>query len=217
MQMIYFSWPSYKPLTPLVQLDVNVLGRRAARNGYYLAELVHQIPQECPVCLLGHSHGARVAAAGLHLLAGGAIQGVCHPYARANGRPVRTVFTAAAIDHNWLNPGKRYDRALYSTQCLLNMVNRADPALHAYPLRLPLFAKRPLGLSGLTQWDRNNLRGWGNKVLDYDVTRAVGARHLWPYYFQNNGLAMAMRNYVYFPDVMPAQSFAQATSDAVIQ
>ena len=204
MQMIYFNWPSYSRITPFVAIDVNALGRRAARNGYYLAELLQYVPAECPVCLVGHSHGTRVVSSALHLLAGGSIQHVRHPYARANGRQIRTVFTAGAIDHTWLNPGKRYDRALCSTECLLNMHNRADPAMKAYPLRLPFISKCPIGLRGLTQWDRRRLGPWGNKVLDYDVSRLIGPRHVYPYFFRNNNVAMIMHNYVYFPDRVTA-------------
>ncbi|MCA9058276.1 MAG: hypothetical protein KDA85_07240, partial [Planctomycetaceae bacterium] len=36
LQMIYLTWPSNESLTPFVQIDVAVLGRRAARNGCYL-------------------------------------------------------------------------------------------------------------------------------------------------------------------------------------
>lgn len=213
MQMIYFHWPSYRDLTPLVAIDTNQLGRRAERNGYYLAELIQHLPPECPVCLLGHSHGTRVISSSLHLLAGGAIQGIQHPFARVNGRQIRTVFTGSAIDHNWLNPGKRFGRALCSTQCLLNMTNHHDPALAVYPLRLPLLVRPALGITGFTRLDRRQLGAMGRKVLDFDVTPVVGASHLWPYYFRQPGLAMAMRNYVYFPDVVPAMTVAlDATS-----
>lgn len=213
MQMIYFSWPSFRRITPLVQIDANILGRRAARNGYYLAELIHHLPPTCPVCLIGHSHGTRVVSGGLHLLAGGAIQGICHPYARVNGRPIRTVFSASAIDHNWLNPGNRYGRALCSTQCLLNMVNCSDPALQVYALRMPLISKRALGLTGLSSIDRNHLGYRASQVLDYDVSRAVGRNHLWPYYFTNRSLAMLMHNYVYFPRYTPAAATIESAAD----
>jgi hypothetical protein len=208
MQMIYFHWPSFRHWTPLVAIDTNQLGRRASRNGYYLAELIQHLPPDCPVCLMGHSHGTRVISSGLHLLAGGAIQGIQHPFARVNGRQIRTVFTGSAIDHHWLNPGKRYDRALYSTQCLLNMTNHYDPALAVYPFRLPLLVRPALGMTGLTRLDRCQLGPQGEKVLDFDVSSLIGASHLWPYYFQHPGLAMAMRNYVYFPDVVPAMTVA---------
>lgn len=212
MQFVYFSWPSYSRITPLVQIDVNSLGRRAARNGYYLAELVSQLPPECPVCLIGHSHGTRVTSGALQMLSGGAVQGICHPYARVNGRPIRTVFSASAIDHHWLNPGYRYDRVLRSTQCLLNMTNRVDPAMQIYPMRFPLIAKRALGLTGLTPWDRRQLGGWGNKVVDYDVSRVVGRCHLYPHYFRHPSLAMVMHNYVYFPDRNPVITHPQEST-----
>ncbi|MCP4782499.1 MAG: hypothetical protein GY878_02995 [Fuerstiella sp.] len=200
MQMIYLSWPSYSPLGPLVQLEVNKLGRQAGRNGYYLAELTQHVPPECPICLLGHSHGTRVISSALHLLAGGTVQGVRHPFARAEGRHIRTVFTASAIDHDWLNPTGRYGRALCSTQCLLNLKNMRDPALRFYACRLPLISKRPLGQTGLTSRDRHHLGGWGRRVNDYDVTGIIGAAHLWPYYFTKPSLACVLHNYVYFPD-----------------
>jgi len=203
MQMIYLTWPSYSPLGPMLQLEVNKLGRRAGRNGYYLAELTQHIPPECPICLLGHSHGTRVIASALHLLAGGHVQGVCHPFARAEGRHIRTVFAASAIDNDWLNPSHRYGRALCSTQCLLNLRNARDPALKFYACRLPLIAKPALGLRGLTARDRRQLGGWGRKVNDYDVTRTIGPAHLWPYFVNRPSLACLMHNYVYFPDHNP--------------
>lgn len=210
MQMIYLYWPSFKKMSLTVQCDVNQLGRQAARNGYYLAELLQHIPRECPVCLIGHSHGTRVIASGLHLMAGGAVQRIRHPFARVNGLRIRSVFVASALDHDWLNPGHKYDRALCSTECLLNMTNRHDRALRIYPLRLPLISRRALGLKGLSKWDRSRLGPNGRKVLDYDVTPAIGNEHLWPYYFSNPGLAMAMRNYVYFPEQSQAISSAMS-------
>lgn len=215
MQMIYFHWPSYCMLTPLVAIDTNILGRRAARNGYYLADLIHHLPPECPVCLIGHSHGSRVIASCLHLLAGGSVQGVRHPTARCHGRTIRTVFTGSAIDHHWLNPGQRYDRALLSTECLLNMTNCKDPALMVYPFRLPLLVRAPLGLTGLTRGDRSYLGPLGRKVVNYDVSHIIGASHLWPYYFRNPRLAMVIRNYVFFPDRVPAQSMALANDGPI--
>lgn len=59
-QMIYFSWPSDRALSPFASIDVAILGSRASRNGFYLASLIQSLPPECPVCLVGHSHGTRV-------------------------------------------------------------------------------------------------------------------------------------------------------------
>lgn len=202
MQMIYFHWPSYRALSPLIQLDTNQLGRQAARNGFYLAELISALPPECPVSILGHSHGSRVASSALHLLAGGNVQGYRHRNVGTNGRPIRTVFLAGAIDHHWLNPGEKYDRALSSTQGILNLKNRVDPALAIYPFRLPLLTRRPIGSLGMTNGDRRRTGPQSQKVVDFEVSEEIGHSHLWPYYFNSQRIANTMRNYVYFPDLV---------------
>lgn len=204
MQMIYFHWPSYRALSPLIQLDTNQLGRQAARNGFYLAELISALPPESPVAILGHSHGSRVASSALHLMAGGTVQGYRHRNVGTNGRPIRTVFFAAAIDHHWFNPGEKYDRALSSTQGILNLKNCSDPALAIYPFRLPLLTRRPMGALGMTNGDRRRTGPQSQKVLDFEVSEEIGSSHLWPYYFNSRRIAMTMRNYVYFPDLYPA-------------
>ena len=217
MQMIYFHWPSFRRITPAVQLDANSLGLQAARNGYYLADLISRLPADCPVCLIGHSHGGRVVASALHLMAGGSVQGFCHPHARCCGRSIRVVLSAAAVDHGWFNPGRRYDRALCCTECVLNMKNRMDPVLKVYPLRLPLISGKAIGLVGLTDRDRRKTGGRSCRVVDYDVSQIVGCRHLLPYYFRSCRLAMAMRNYVYFPDHVSSAPVSQAREKKSIQ
>lgn len=215
LQVIYFYWPSFKKISLTVQCDVNQLGLQAARNGYYLAELIQHIPPQCPTCLIGHSHGTRLIASGMHLMSGGTVQGISHRFARAHGRRIRSVFLASAIDHDWLNPGHKYDRALYSMECLLNLTNERDGALRIYPLRLPLVAKRALGLRGLTQTDRYRLGPVGHKVTDYSVANMIGREHLWPFYFRQSQVAATMRNYVYFPDLTTVVSSAE--SDYVVK
>jgi hypothetical protein len=218
MQMIHFLWPSWRPiLVPTVKLDTNLLGRRAARNGWYLAELIRHIPRACPVCLIGHSHGARVVASALHLMGGGVVQGVSHPHARANGRLIRTVFAASAVRHDWLNPGERYGRALCTASAVINLRNRHDAALLLYPLR-HLFSGHSLGTTGFTQRDRSEMRGWSSKAREYDVTPLVGHRHMWPRYLEHKQLATLIRNYVFFPDVQQSGLISSAQpSDPAIE
>ncbi len=198
-QMIYFTWPSDKSITPLVQFDVAVLGRRASRNGYYLATLIQQLPPESPVCLLGHSHGTRVVSSALHMMAGGEVDDVCHPCVRTSGRKIRAVYAAAAIDHDWLNPEERFGRALCTAECILNLKNSHDPALKIYPLRRP-FSSRALGQAGFTSKDRRELGGWSNRAVDMDLSDLIGHGHFWPEYFQRPAIARSIANYVFFPD-----------------
>jgi len=194
---INFSWPSSYPILPTIKCDSTYLGRRAARNGWYLAEFIRYLPPECPICLVGHSHGCRLISSALHLMAGGSVQGKIHPWSRVNGRRIRVIFTAAAIKHDWLNPGERYGRALCSAECILNLRNRHDPALLVYPLRHP-FSGKSLAISGFTDGDRRELQGWSTRVADYDVTHLIGCRHGWPRYLAQLQLAWSVRRYLFF-------------------
>ncbi len=194
---IDLTWPSSYPILPTIKCDSTYLGRRAARNGWYLAEFIRYLPPESPICLVGHSHGCRLISSALHLMAGGSVQGKIHPSSRAHGRRIRAIFTAAAIKHDWLNPDERYDRALCSAECILNLRNRRDPALLVYPLRHP-FSGRSLAITGFTKGDRRDLRAWSSRVADCDVTHLIGCRHGWPRYLAHLQLAWAIRSYLFF-------------------
>ena len=206
VQFIYFSWPSDRPLT-LAQIDIAILGNRASYNGFYLASLIRQLPADCPLSLVGHSHGTRLISSALHLMSGGDVEGISHPSARCSGRRIRTVFVASAIDHDWLNPGEHFGRALMCTESLINLRNHKDPALFIYPFRR-LGSSRALGCTGFTKSDRSHLRGWNGRVRDLDVSEWIGAKHMWPSYINKPGLARQLQNYLYFAD-QPAPIITQ--------
>ncbi len=196
-QMIYFSWPSDRALSPFASIDVAILGSRASRNGFYLASLIQSLPPECPVCLVGHSHGTRVISSGLHLLGGGVVEGHRHCTPGCAGRRIRVVCTASAIDHDWLNPEERFGRALCCVECLINLRNAKDPALQIYPLRR-IGSSRALGAAGFTSKDRRELGAYGSRVRDWDVSSIIGHDHSWPNYVAHNSLASSLRNYLFF-------------------
>ena len=196
-QMIYFSWPSDRALSPFASIDVAILGSRASRNGFYLATLIQSLPPECPVCLVGHSHGTRIISSGLHLLGGGVVEGHRHCTPGCSGRRIRVVYTASAIDHDWLNPEERFGRALCCVECLINLRNAKDPALQIYPLRR-IGSSRALGLAGFTSKDRRELGAYGSRVRDLDVSSLIGHDHSWPNYVAHGSLASSLRNYLFF-------------------
>lgn len=196
-QMIYFSWPSDRALSPLASIDVAILGSRASRNGFYLASLIQSLPPECPICLVGHSHGTRLISSGLHLMGGGVVEGHRHCAPGCSGRRIRVVYTASAIDHDWLNPEERFGRALCCVECLINLRNAKDPALQIYPLRR-IGSSRALGLAGFTSKDRRELGSYGSRVRDWDVSSLIGHDHSWPNYVAHNSLASSLRNYLFF-------------------
>lgn len=178
-EFIYFRWPSYRSPSLMINIDVAVLGRRASRNGFYLAGLIKALPETTSVGLIGHSHGTRVIASALHLMAGGRVEDIGCPDLLCSHRHIRTVFTASAIDHDWLGKGERFERALCSTEALLNLQNPRDPALIIYPLRR-IGSRRALGHTGFTEKDRQQLGAHAVKVRDMNVGSTVGCQHMWP-------------------------------------
>jgi len=197
LQMIFFTWPSDGPYTGCFPADVAVRGRQADFNSFHLAYLISQIPAECPVTLVGHSHGGRVVMATMHLAGGGTVEGHTFPYSMGANRRYRVILAAGALDHHWLNPGQRYECALNSVECVLNLQNREDVALFAYPLIRP-FGRRAIARAGLTNHDTRQLGYNSVKLRDVDVTDYVGHKHYWPNYYKSPNVVSTMLPYIYF-------------------
>ena len=198
LQVIFYSWPS-EPLTYLPHIDFNVLGHRAGLNGFYLSQLLMQIPPDSPVCLLGHSQGTRVISSFLHLQGGGVVEGRYLPDSFKSPHELRAVFTAAAIDHDWLNPGQRYGAALSRVNGLLNLKNCQDWALSFYHFR-KVGGDFALAVSGFTPQDYRQMGTLSCRVRELNVAPIVGGDHTWPGYYQRPELAEAMVPYVYWTD-----------------
>lgn len=199
IQVIFYTWPSDAECKALSPLLVNQRARWAGNNAFYLADLIGQLPPECPVCFVGHSLGARTAVATMHLLAGGQVAGYSYPYNTGAGRRYRAVLAAAAFDRNWLNPGQKYGRALSCVEGVVNLQNRGDWALSLYPFRRP-FSRKAIGATGFTRWDRAHIGGQSCKAIDLDVTYYVGLGHTWPHYYEEPSIARAIVPYAYFVD-----------------
>ncbi len=198
LNVIFFDWPSQRCVGPHAALQFIQLGRQAARNGFPLAQFVSRLPVSSPICLMGHSHGARTVAAATQLLSGGEVQGRSLGHADRIHR-LRLVLAAGAIDHDWLNPGKRYDRVVSRAESIISIENRLDFALALYPLQRPL-GKKPLGSYGLKPSDEQALGANRNRIYHINVSRLLGKRHVWPYYYSQQRIADAIAPSVYFPD-----------------
>lgn len=196
LQVIFFTWPSEPHSHLTMPFEVNLRGRQADFNGFYLTELISHVPCACPVSLVGHSHGARVILTAMHLAGGGTMEGYASPCSVA-GHRFRVVLAAAAMDHHWLNPGQLFGCALNPVECLLIFRNREDLPLSVYPLSR-LFARRALARSGVTPRDAD-LIGWNSaKIRQCDVTELLGHGHYWPNYYEQPGIIANMVPYVYF-------------------
>jgi hypothetical protein len=202
VQVIFYTWPSEGGITYEPHIDVAVLGKRATFNSIYLGDLIARIPPGHPVCVIGHSHGARMVAAALHLLAGGEVENGRLTYLPPPDQRIRSVLIAGALDHNWLNPGERYGMALCRTECVLVFRNDHDIVLSLYPLRYP-FSRRALGEKGIGKHDLRRLGPLSEKIRVIDVTRIVHVGHMWNNYYRRPELAAAIVPYVYYEDMSP--------------
>ncbi|MFN7803970.1 MAG: hypothetical protein ACK5TO_08150 [Planctomycetaceae bacterium] len=199
VQIVHFSWPSDGVAHVLFPVELRVMGRRAAVHGGYLAQLISLFPADQPVTLVGHSHGARCVAATLHALGGGVLDDGSHLGGEVRSpQRVRGVLLAAAIDHNWLNPGERYDRAVTVVEGILVLTNPRDGWLQVYPLHTPLKGTQALGLEGLTRRDVRSLGGWGDRVQTFDCSDWVGRSHDFATINSQPGLASVLQPYVVF-------------------
>lgn len=209
VQMVFFTWPSddtSRWLPNSIDIaDARRSGMTAELNALYLAELISHVPDSNPVCLMGHSHGARMVSAALHLLAGGRVEERFFVGGKFRQQRIRAVLAAAAMDHDWFNPGERYDLALTRAEAMINLRNRHDFPLLFHPTH-QIFASRALGRSGLTSLDQRQLGIDLCRVRDCDVTRLIGCRHVWPYYYRQPAIAATIRHYVYFDDAQAARS-----------
>lgn len=202
VHVVFFDWPSDGPYTYLFPIDVTVRGERAEFNGLHLTNLISQLPAESPVCLVGHSHGARTVLSALHLSGGGTIQDLMY-YGDVGKRPLRAVLAAAAVDHDWLNPGERYDRSLCRGE-VMNLRNKCDTALTFYPLSAP-FSRPSLANVGFTELDRREMGLLGYRAIELDVTELVGRSHTWPHYDQEPAIAAAIAPFALFWELQQVQ------------
>lgn len=204
VQMVFFTWPSDNvPVGFCPQIEFGVIARQSEYNGFYLAQFVSQLPAQCPISLFGHSYGARLVAAALHLLGGGSVLG--HSLGPTCGVPhrIRTVFAAAGIDHHWMNPGDRFGLALTQVESLMNVYNDKDLALHFYPMQR-WFADEALGEEGFRPRDLRALGWQACKLWQLNATRLLGFGHAWMYYYARPQIAAAVVPWVYFDEPAPA-------------
>jgi hypothetical protein len=148
LRHVIWSWPSDQIAGPL--RDIRVKAERTTSEAFYLASLLSRLPPDARVSLIGHSFGVRIFTGSLHLLAGGSLGGRVLPHETADARmPVRGVAIAAALDHNWLYPGRRHGQALSMVDQLLVFYNPCDPVLKRFHWVVEGRSGTALGYSGL--------------------------------------------------------------------
>ena len=113
-------------------------------------------------------------------------------------RSATSAVSASAVDHDWLGHGERFERALCSTEALLNLQNPRDPALIIYPLRR-IGSRRALGHTGFTTDDIDQLGSHAAKIQDLNVGSTVGCKHMWPEWVEHPEIAHTAAPWLFFP------------------
>jgi hypothetical protein len=180
LRLIIWSWPA-DYLGGTLRRDARVKAERADVDAYYLAQFIGELDRAESPSLVGYSFGARVVSGALQLVGGGSLAGRTLPAGR-NDPPaaLRAVLLAAAIDHDWLLPGRRYGQALAAVERLVVLVNPQDRVLRFYRFLAPGTGAAALGARGLATSDE--LGPHRGKIEQINVGSLVGVQHAWSSY-----------------------------------
>lgn len=180
VRFVAWSWPSDR--IPGMLRDVRAKAQRAHCEAQYLAKFLSEIQSDKPIALIGSSFGARVITGALHLVGGGRLNG--HTEGRVVPRlPFRVVLMAAAVNNDWLLPGRYHGRAFLQTDKALVLYNSCDPVLKRYHFLEKCRRPRALGFTGLA-----TCGGLPEHVAQRDVCCVVGRSHREANYFCSSGL-----------------------------
>ncbi|MBX3414560.1 MAG: hypothetical protein KF708_17870 [Pirellulales bacterium] len=207
-RLVIYTWPSDAiPGKPIE--DARIKAGTSESYAWYLAALVDRLAPEVPVGLVGYSYGARLITASLHLMGGGRIAGrQLTPTPAADGRPVRAVLIAAALDHHWLGVGQHHGMALSQVESLVVFVNGEDPVLRLYP-HLYGHGRGPEALGRTGVASRTRLGEHGAKLWQVNVTGAIGRHHDWTHHVNSGAVMGRARREFSFDDLRdrtPAES-----------
>lgn len=202
IRLVIWSWPADR-VSRRPRRDLQIKAARSDIQGYYLAECLGRMKGHGQVSLVGYSYGARAITAALELLAGGRIAGL-----RLAGDPgarpaeIRAVLIAAALDNDWLLPGRRNGLALSQVDGVLVTRNGCDPALKWYPMLYRRGGSEALGFTGPACPSR--LGPEARKVDVLDVSCSVGKNHRWAAYIASMALRSRLAQYSLFgPESIP--------------
>jgi hypothetical protein len=179
-RLIIWSWPA-DYVGGTLRHDARVKADRIDADACYLARFIGELDRDESLSLVGYSFGARLISGALHLVGGGALAGKTAVAGRDGHRAaIRAVLLAAAVDDDWLLPGRRYGRALSVVERLVVLVNPQDRVLRWYRFLSPQSGAAALGSRGLASSDE--LGANRAKIEQIDVAAFVGAQHRWSSY-----------------------------------
>jgi hypothetical protein len=203
-RLVIWSWPSDR-VCKRNRPDVQVKYSYCDAQAYYLAATCKHRLHETPLCLIGYSMGAPIAAASLQLLAGGQVDcrkldGV-EPISESqhHSAPVRVVMVAAAMDNFSLASDGEYNLAIPLIKSMLLVRNGCDRVLKWYPRLYGRSGPQALGFTGPIGW------GEYDNIELLDLSYEVGRTHPWEFYIQSASLLHAIDRYAFLDNTIGNQ------------
>ena len=197
-RFVVWSWPSER-VVRRHRSDFQLKACRSDVQGCYLAQFIDQMDPGVPITLIGHSYGARTVTAAAHVLSGGTAVGWAMPdgYTPKERIGLRAILVAAAMDNDWLLPGRRHGRALGQLDRVLLTQNWSDSGLKWYPLISKPRGPMALGRTGSACPSRLGLDG--EKVETVNVNCSVGRNHHFRDYMRAPEVTSRLARYA-FPE-----------------
>jgi hypothetical protein len=211
-RLVIWSWPSEK-MCRRNRADVQLKISFCDAQAYYLAVCIEHMRGDVPVCLIGYSLGAPIAAGGLHLLAGG--EAACRTLpgrgsseqSAKRAAPIRAVMVGAAADADCLASNGEYNLALSQVEKMLVERNGCDRILRFYPRLYGRHGPQALGFVGPAGC------GEYGKIELLDVSCEVGKRHQWKFYLTSQSLLESIDRYVFPADTVKEKEIEGGASE----
>lgn len=129
LRFVIWSWASDRVFGPI--RDARLKAQKANSEGFLLGWFLSHYPPENRLSLIGYSYGARVVSSGLHVAAGGTLDGRTLPLPPQH-REVHTSLLAAAMHRDGLSNSGPFCAAQQQISELLLFFNSEDPILRRY-------------------------------------------------------------------------------------
>ena len=195
-RFVVWSWPAERVLRRH-RPDFQLKACRSDVQGCYLAQFIDRMDPGVPVTLIGHSYGARAITGAAHVLSGGTLAGWEMPgeYVPDKQQRVRAILVAAALNNDWLLPGRRHGLALSRLDSVLLTQNGSDVGLKWYPLISRIRGSQALGRTGPAC--PSLLGSDDRKVETTNVACSVGRKHGFGYYMRAPGVTSRLAWYAF--------------------
>jgi pimeloyl-ACP methyl ester carboxylesterase len=195
-RLVMWSWPAERVfglpklrVREIVLKNLKIKYDYAEYQGYYLANVVNRMSLSQRVTLTGHSYGGITAAAALHYLGAGCLNGLTldggAPVERAN---LRGVILAGAMDHDTMYPGCRYGQAFVAAELIWNSCNLNDRTLRQWH-RVSDRGCEAIGCVGI---NAARLGDQGSKLCQQSAYPEVRRRHRFKVYLKNPRIVSTM-------------------------